>query len=1340
MRSITAMSGAAFSLSRRRIFMQARPAHPLPAALRFDRLPSTSPHRGSIMLNTSRTFARAAAGLALAAGCLFGAADAIAQQRAPAATARAVDITVQNQTRRTLSYLYVAQPNAVAWGEDRLGSESIAPRARFQFRMEPGPCVRDMRAVYDDGSEETRFNVDLCMARRQAFSGAANAPLPQRGGPALLFRIRNDSQAQASALQVVPAGADPSDTDELLDAGVLEPGGTVTGRIARGGCRFDVIAAFDDDEARQERRTGVDLCAEPELGLAGPTPATPGSAPPNAAQIEVIVANRTSLILSVMKARPSGTADWGPDRLGADVIPPGETYRFAIAAGSACLFDLQAVFSNGRTEVRERQDLCADPSVAYADVPFDPATMVDLGIVNGGSETLYILNIRPAGARDWGPDRFGSDVVPAGGTFRVRLMRSEGCVYDVRLIYENRREEVREGVDLCADPTLTFTGPVEASVDPATTLEVSIANRGSGTLFILYLRPAGTRDWGQDRFGSDVVPAGGDYRVRLSRNDGCVYDVRLLYADQREEVRQGVDLCAQPTLTFTAPPDERPADGDVFDVTVSNGSGATVFALYMRVPGASGWSRDLLGQNVLPNGRDFRVRVNRQNGCRFETRVVFVDRSERILPSRDLCADPRLAVDAPDPAQFVQVTVQNRSPQVLFALYLRPAGTSDWGPDRFGADVVAVGQSYRVNLDRSAGCRFDVRLVYNDQSDEVREGVDLCADPILSFSRNRQTGQQAPAAGDTFDVTVTNRSGVTLYALFLRPEGAQAWSRDMLGSSVVENGRDFRLRVNRRAGCTFETRLVFTDRSERVLPVQDLCATPQIAVSAPDPSQALQVTIANRSQQILFALFLRRAGTADWGPDRFGSDVVDVGRTYRLRLDRSAGCTFDVRMIYADRSNNRSEEVRTGVDLCTTGELAFTGPTANARGRGRIKEQTESQEAPAQISEVTIVNRSAVPVESFHASSSRVNEWLADRLTDGVIAPGTERTFQIERDGQCMFDLRVTYVGGREERRMRVDICTTPRFVFMGPDERLVDGGGPPDGRLVTVVNVGPIELRELYMTSVDDTHWGDDRLGANTLPRRWRVELRVPTADGCRYDVRAVFRSGAALERRNVDICADATIRFEQRHSPGSLVSTGTGFYVSPQGHILTNQHVVDGCSVIALFRPGQPPVTLRLIAEDERADLALLQQEGARPTPLAFRGAGQPVRAGERVVVIGYPVRQELGGVNVTEGLLSAVRGQRGDARRFQYSAPTQPGNSGGPVFDETGQVIGVVVSQLAGLGEDRSAQNINFGIALSEVRRFLEANGVTPVAGEAAQPQRPADLLDRVGPSVLPLDCLG
>jgi S1-C subfamily serine protease len=119
--------------------------------------------------------------------------------------------------------------------------------------------------------------------------------------------------------------------------------------------------------------------------------------------------------------------------------------------------------------------------------------------------------------------------------------------------------------------------------------------------------------------------------------------------------------------------------------------------------------------------------------------------------------------------------------------------------------------------------------------------------------------------------------------------------------------------------------------------------------------------------------------------------------------------------------------------------------------------------------------------------------------------------------------------------------------------------------------------------------------------------------------------------------------------------------------------------------------------------------------------------------VIVAGFPLGQVLaGGLNVTTGSVSALAGPRNNAAMVQITAPVQSGNSGGPVLDQRGQVIGVVVGKLNALRiaayTGDVPQNVNFAINRSVVRTFLEANGVqldtAPSATAAAATTEIAD----------------
>lgn len=182
-----------------------------------------------------------------------------------------------------------------------------------------------------------------------------------------------------------------------------------------------------------------------------------------------------------------------------------------------------------------------------------------------------------------------------------------------------------------------------------------------------------------------------------------------------------------------------------------------------------------------------------------------------------------------------------------------------------------------------------------------------------------------------------------------------------------------------------------------------------------------------------------------------------------------------------------------------------------------------------------------------------------------------------------------------------------------------------------------------------------------------------------------------------------------------GASTAFGTGFLVSSAGHVLTNDHVVSGCTSLAV---GGVPA--RLLAEDAVFDLALLQIEPeAGSAPASF--AAEPARLNSDVTVVGYPLPELLGGLNVTRGAVSSLKGIGGDGINMQITAPVQPGNSGGPVINAAGQIVGVVVAKLdaAAVAEvyDDIPQNVNFAIRGEIAKLFLSQNGIDPViAGPA------------------------
>lgn len=165
-----------------------------------------------------------------------------------------------------------------------------------------------------------------------------------------------------------------------------------------------------------------------------------------------------------------------------------------------------------------------------------------------------------------------------------------------------------------------------------------------------------------------------------------------------------------------------------------------------------------------------------------------------------------------------------------------------------------------------------------------------------------------------------------------------------------------------------------------------------------------------------------------------------------------------------------------------------------------------------------------------------------------------------------------------------------------------------------------------------------------------------------------------------------------------GGYHSGGTGFFVDADGTLATNHHVIDGAHEVRVeLFDGTELARVELLTSDEQADLALLRVDPKQlPTPpvLVVLGDSEAVKVGEPVSVIGNPLGLDH---TLTNGIVSARRVYEGE-RFIQMSAPISPGNSGGPVFDRHGRVIGVSVAQMIG------GQNLNLAVPISQLRALI------------------------------------
>ena len=188
-------------------------------------------------------------------------------------------------------------------------------------------------------------------------------------------------------------------------------------------------------------------------------------------------------------------------------------------------------------------------------------------------------------------------------------------------------------------------------------------------------------------------------------------------------------------------------------------------------------------------------------------------------------------------------------------------------------------------------------------------------------------------------------------------------------------------------------------------------------------------------------------------------------------------------------------------------------------------------------------------------------------------------------------------------------------------------------------------------------------------------------------------------------DPLADGTAASEQ----GAGFTTGTGFFVDDSGHLVTAAHIVSSCIPTSIKIRGfdKNIITAKRLTVDTRNDLALLRIDNKNTKHLQLNLTPQ---LGEDVYAFGYPLFGELAqSGNFTAGIVTSLSGIKEDTTRFQISAPIQSGNSGGPVFDQKGNVVGIVLSRLT--SKTDAVQNVNFALRSRLVEIFLSSNGIIP-----------------------------
>ena len=200
----------------------------------------------------------------------------------------------------------------------------------------------------------------------------------------------------------------------------------------------------------------------------------------------------------------------------------------------------------------------------------------------------------------------------------------------------------------------------------------------------------------------------------------------------------------------------------------------------------------------------------------------------------------------------------------------------------------------------------------------------------------------------------------------------------------------------------------------------------------------------------------------------------------------------------------------------------------------------------------------------------------------------------------------------------------------------------------------------------------------------------------------------------------------------------SGTAWAVAANGVFITNNHVVEGASEIFIGFKEDNPYRARVLISDDRTDLAVLRvdnfNKSISPLPIKLTSESN----GEPVCALGYPLINVLGdSPKITDGIISAQRGIENDVTCYQITVPIQPGNSGGPLLNSFGEVVGVTNAKLSDKASKNSdIENVNFAIKSMYIMPLLEQLNIEPISLDQQKTLSTKEIFNRYSKAVLPI----
>lgn len=202
-----------------------------------------------------------------------------------------------------------------------------------------------------------------------------------------------------------------------------------------------------------------------------------------------------------------------------------------------------------------RRLLLALPLTLAAACAHAQSTDPSFNLVNRSGQVIREIYVSPPSESSWGRDLLGTETLPNGAIFPVRIAPVAGCYQDVRVVYANGRPEERRNQNTCIITEMVFGNAPAATAAPrqggdaAANPSFNLVNHGRQPIREIYVSSVRVNDWGPDRLGADVLPPGRHLPLRLPQGD-CMNDVMVVWMDGRREERRALNTCALVNLVI----------------------------------------------------------------------------------------------------------------------------------------------------------------------------------------------------------------------------------------------------------------------------------------------------------------------------------------------------------------------------------------------------------------------------------------------------------------------------------------------------------------------------------------------------------------------------------------------------------------------------------------------------------------------------------------------------------------------------------------------------------------------------------------------------------------------